>query len=281
MAYPKWQDILIPPSDPASCWELFHENSKVSRFDKYQDIDVIRKEMRNLHESLPYDGYPKVELPQQIPSLDVALGDAICARRSVRRLEPVPLDLETVTTILYYSYGLTGETKEIPRCFRAVPSGGALYPLELYFYSASLPGLEPGFYHYNPCEHQLTFLQGLETPNPICHAVRQPDLIDGASMVLFITALFERTVFKYGDRGYRFVLMEVGHLAQNVHLVTQGVGLAGVSIGGFFDREMDRLLRLDGLNHSTLCLIAIGKNSEGNDARDSHLRKEPQGGSYE
>lgn len=100
-------------------------------------------------------------------------------------------------------------------------------------------------------------------------------------MVLFITALFERTVFKYGDRGYRFVLMEVGHLAQNVHLVTQGVGLAGVSIGGFFDREMDRLLRLDGLNHSTLCLIAIGKNSEGNDARDSHLRKEPQGGSYE
>jgi SagB-type dehydrogenase family enzyme len=281
MADPKWQDILIPPGDQNSCWELFHENSKVSRYDKFESLDVIRKEMLKLHESLPYEGYHKVQLPTKIPSLDIPLGDAICARRSIRQLEPVPLDLETVATLLYYSYGLTGGTTGLPRSLRAVPSSGALYPLELYFYSASLQDQSPGLYHYDPCGHRLSFLYGLDTPDHICQAVRQPDLIAGASMVLFITALFERTTFKYGDRGYRFVLMEAGHLAQNLHLVLAAIGLAGISIGGFFDREVDRLLRLDGVNHSALCLVALGKDSETMSTLNPDLHNEHGGDSHD
>lgn len=261
MAQTKWQKLLLSPGDRTCCWELFHENSKVSRFDKFEDIAVIRMEMLKLHESLPYEGYPKVELPTKVPALDMPLGDAICGRRSVRQLEPFPLDLASVSAILYYSYGLTGGRSEIPRSLRAVPSGGALYPLELYLYSAAAEGLERGLYHYDPCGHRLTLLRLLEKPDLICKAVRQPELIAGASMVLFITALFERTIFKYGDRGYRFVLMEAGHLAQNVHLVLTGLRLGGVSIGGFFDREIDRFLELDGITHSTLCMIAMGKSA--------------------
>jgi len=254
--------MLIPPGDPDTCWELFHENSKVSRFDTYQAIEVIRKEMLRLHESLPYEDYPKVELPNQITSLEMPLGDAICGRRSIRELRPVELNLQMLATILYYSYGITGNSKEIPRSFRAAPSGGALYPLELYLYTAHVQGLQPGLYHYNPCTNQLSFLNELDNPAPICQSVLQPELVAGASVVLFITALFERTIFKYADRGYRFVLMEAGHLAQNLLLVLQGLRLAGITIGGFFDREIDKLLRLNGLTQSTLYMVAVGQNAE-------------------
>ncbi len=262
MVHPKWQDLLIPPGDEDACWELFHENSKLSRLETFPSAEEIRKEMGRLHESLSFDGYPTVALPTKIPSISIPLGDAICARRSVRRLEPVSLDLETLAAILHYSYGRTGGNPNSPRSFRAVPSGGALYPLELYLYSASLIGQEPGFYHYDPRRHCVTLLNHERSPELLAETVVQPDILIQASMILFITALFERSVFKYRDRGYRFVLMEAGHLAQNIHLVLQGLGLSGVSIGGFYDREVDRILRLDGITHSTIYMMALGKNAD-------------------
>lgn len=269
MSQPKWQDILIPPADPDSLWELFHENSKLSRFDNVPGLEAIREEMARLHEALPYDEAPKIELPTRIPRLTLSLGDALHTRRSVRRFTPTTIDLETLAAILYYSYGRTGEDATIRRALRTIPSGGALYPLELYFYSASLRDLEPGVYHYHPVRHCLTLLHRHLSLQCLAKAVVQPEIVQQASVVVFVTALFQRSVFKYGNRGYRFTLIEVGHVAQNLHLVLQGLGLSGVSIGGFFDREIDNLLRLDGINHSTLCMVAIGKDAEGSSV-DGH-----------
>jgi SagB-type dehydrogenase family enzyme len=80
-----------------------------------------------------------------------------------------------------------------------------------------------------------------------------------ASLIIFITAIFERSTLKYSDRGYRFVLLEAGHIAQNINLVINGMGLGCINLGGFFDRQVDELLELDGINHSTIYMIAIGK----------------------
>jgi SagB-type dehydrogenase family enzyme len=79
-------------------------------------------------------------------------------------------------------------------------------------------------------------------------------------VMIFITAVFERSVFKYGDRGYRFVLLEAGHVGQNLSLVANGLGLGAVSVGGYFDRKIDGLLGIDGLNHSTVYIISLGRN---------------------
>ena len=83
-----------------------------------------------------------------------------------------------------------------------------------------------------------------------------------ASLTIFITPLFERSVFKYGERGYRFVLLEAGHVAQNLNLVATALGFGCLNIGGFFDREIDQFLALDGIAHSTIYMMAIGKKSE-------------------
>jgi SagB-type dehydrogenase family enzyme len=249
----------MPPGEADACWELFHENSKLSRFDVVPELSAVREEMERLHESLPYDEYPSIELPTRLHALSMSLGDAICDRRSVRSFIPTTLDLTTLATILYYSYGRTESNNEMPRAFRAIPSGGALYPLELYFYSASLQGIPPGFFHYDPARHCITLLQASDSPLCMASTVVQPDIVTQAAMIVFVTALFARSTFKYGDRGYRFTLLEAGHFAQNLLLVLQGLGLAGVSIGGFFDREVDKLLQLDGVNHSSLYMIALGK----------------------
>jgi SagB-type dehydrogenase family enzyme len=82
-------------------------------------------------------------------------------------------------------------------------------------------------------------------------------------MIVFITAIFERSVFKYGNRGYRFVLLEAGHVAQNLNLATTALGLSCCNIGGFFDRDVDRFLGLDGIGHSTVYLVGIGGAADG------------------
>jgi SagB-type dehydrogenase family enzyme len=143
-----------------------------------------------------------------------------------------------------------------------VPSAGALYPLEIFFHSIESESVKAGLYHYNPIENRLRLVRGGDATADISKAMVQPDIAPRASVIIFITAVFERTVFKYADRGYRFIFLEAGHVAQNMDLVSQALGLGCVNIGGYFDREVDDFLGIDGLTHSTIYMMAIGKKNE-------------------
>jgi len=171
--------------------------------------------------------------------------------------------MEQLASVLYHAYGVTrtNEGTVFPRPFRTVPSAGALYPLELFFHTVHTEGLNPGLYHYNASQHNVCLLRRADETQRIANALVQPAIARGASVVLFITAMFERTLFKYADRGYRFVMLEAGHVAQNVNLCTSALSLGCVNVGGFRDREIDGFLELDGVMHSTIYLIAIGERS--------------------
>lgn len=263
----QWQDILLSPGNEDHIWELFHENSKLGQYHQAPADQEVLARMNELHESLPYEGYPVVDLPRSRTTLDINLGRAIINRVSALKMSPSPLTLEQLGTLLHYAYGVTRDNKgtKFPRAFRVVPSGGALYPLEVYFHSAHIVGLEAGLYHYNPSRNNLRLLQKGDANQRISEAMTQPNIpiALGASLIIFITAIFERSVFKYGERGYRFVLLEAGHVAQNINLVSHALGLGCLNIGGFFDRQIDDLLCLDGVTHSTVYLVVIGKNAEG------------------
>lgn len=255
--------LLLGQIDEEPVWELFHENSKLSRYSTSLSDKEVLDRMKELHESLPFVGYPIVDLPRGLPPLDLPLEKAIVSRISERDMTPATLDLTQVTALLHYSYGVTRarEHSQSVRPLRVVPSGGSLYPLEVYFHSAHVAGLPQGLYHYNPSENYLRYLRHHNETDRIAKGTPYPSLILSASLVIFITGVFERSTFKYGDRGYRFTLLEAGHVAQNINLVTQGLGLACVNIGGFFDRDMDAFLELDGLLHSTIYMVAIGKKT--------------------
>jgi SagB-type dehydrogenase family enzyme len=259
----RWKQICLQSDKDDSAWEIYHENSKASRHDPGLPTAAVLARMAELWESLPYQGYPAIPLPRALRPLTASLGESLAARASARRLRPGHHSLEDLATLLHHAYGITRDNAGtvFPRPFRSVPSGGGLYPLEIFLHATHVEGLHAGIYHFNAVQHQLRLLREGDQSRKLCEALVQQNLGVDTSLMIFITAVFERSVFKYSDRGYRFVLLEAGHVAQNLNLVASGLGLGSVNIGGFFDRSIDALLGLDGLTHSTLYLVGVGEEA--------------------
>jgi SagB-type dehydrogenase family enzyme len=259
-----WTEVVVSPMRDVDAggplFELYHENSKTSRFDRGLPTHEVVQHMHELWESLPYDQYPRVELAAERETPKLSLEEAVLGRHSSAALAPVALTLAQVTTILTYAYGVTRDnaTTGFPRPFRTVPSAGALYPLEVYLHTTAVDELAGGLYHYNAAGGFLRHLRTADLSDEIAAALDQSNLAYDASAIFFVTAAFERSTFKYGERGYRFALFEAGHVVQNMLLAATGMGLGSLSIGGFYDREVDALLRLDGVTQSTLYLLAVG-----------------------
>lgn len=254
-----WQEILLPQTED-SLWELFHENTKNGRHAGNRSKADTLDRMSELQESLRFEGHPRVPLPQPFTLPRCPLAEALANRASSLSLSKEPLPLTWLAALLYYAYGITRDNiaTTFPRPFRATPSAGALYPLEIFFHASRVEGLQPGLYHYSPVHEEVRLLQGGDSSDTIAGGLIQQDIAANASAIMFMTALFERTTFKYGDRGYRYILIEAGHAAQNMNLVGTALGLGMMNIGGFLDREIDDYLGLDGVTHSTLYLLAVG-----------------------
>lgn len=244
-------------------WETFHENSKTSRaephiyFPHHPSDQTVVAMMRGLREVKPYADRAKITLPPDPPGVPVLLEDALLRRESARSFGPGPVALADLGKLLRCSVGVTRDNAgtPFPRPFRATPSGGALYPLELYLWARDVDGLEPGLYHYDPAEHELDVLGQVD----LAPAFVQRDLVESAAAVLLLSAVFFRSVFKYGERGYRFILIEAGHVAQNALLAAAGENLAAVPVGGYFDRDIDRAMLLDGLHESVVYTLLVGQ----------------------
>jgi SagB-type dehydrogenase family enzyme len=269
-------DRLLLGEDSGAAWELFHENSKTSRYERHLTYPVhpsdavIVQAMQRLRRVKPYTDLPKVELPA-IPRSSRSFDEVLLGRTSARGFSGGSIDLAQLAKILRMSYGVTRDNAQgpFPRPFRVVPSGGALYPLELYIHVEVVNGLESGLYHYDPEGHSLDVLPGKGGDTHPSRFLVQGDLASRAAACIFISAVFYRSTFKYGDRGYRFVLIEAGHLSQNAALCAVEMGLSALSVGGYFDRDIDRYLGFDGLNESVVCILLVGRPGAGDAWTDS------------
>lgn len=259
-------DNLCIQSGTDANWELFHENSKTSfvelhpTFKLWPTDDVIVGHMKRLRRVKPFADFPKIELPRHMPASTKNFDDILFQRHTARAFAPQPIGLEQLAKVLIMSYGLnrSNEGTHFPRPFRVIPSGGALYPLEIFVHACRVDGLAAGLYHYDPEDHTLDVLRQQDESEKIIPLFVQQDLAKDAAAIFFIVAVFARSTFKYGDRGYRFVLLEAGHLAQNANLTAREMGLVTANIGGFADRSVDRYLGLDGLNESAIYLMLLG-----------------------
>jgi SagB-type dehydrogenase family enzyme len=129
--------------------------------------------------------------------------------------------------------------------------------MNAYVATMEVEGLPPGLYHYDPGRHALAEIRRANLRGDLGGALVERSNADAAAM-LFLTASFWRCRFKYGLRGYRFALLEAGHIAQNAILAAAALDVAALPIGGYFDRRIDGLLDIDGLHESTIYLIALG-----------------------
>ena len=261
----------------ASQSELFHENSKQRRHDLSfgQRVAAVNADpalQRLVARAFKvYQGGPAVQLPT-IPATDApSFTSTVLGRRSVRDFSGDPLSIEQAAQLLHLGNGITGELEtahaSVVQPLRAAPSPGALYPTELYLAAFAVQGLEPGIYHYRVDVHGLEPLNPGDCRARLAEATSYPSIFTGASCAIVLTTMFDRVRFKYGERGYRFALLEAGHIAQNILLAATELELASVPIGGFVDDEVDALLDLDGVSEATLYVIPVGHPAPPADAR--------------
>lgn len=255
---------MLEPETEHPLWELFHENSKLSQFVNRPTDHAVENAVSDLYESLPFNGYPTFPLPDRLPSMKMPVRKAMHSRVTAHEMTPHPLRCDQLAALLHFGYGVTRDNHSSRwlRSFRVVPSAGALYPIEIFIHINKVQGIPPGLFHYNPLKRNLRYLRE-QGKNEITRCFVQKTIPLQASILIFLTALFERSTFKYGNRGYRFTLIEAGHIAQNINLTSTALSLGCKNIGGFYDREIDAYLQLDGIFHSTIYAIAIGVKRRG------------------
>ncbi len=192
-----------------------------------------------------------VRLPPPKERGKLSLEEVLWRRRSVREYSEEPITLEEFSQILWSAQGITS-----PEGYRTAPSAGALYPLEVYAHATRVKGLEVGIYHYLPHEHGVELIKRGDFSREIFDLALWQYQVLEASVILVFCAVPERTTRKYGERGIRYILNEVGHSAQNVCLQATALGLGSVVIGAFDDR---RLRELIGTGHEPLYIMTIGR----------------------
>ncbi len=188
----------------------------------------------------------------QLPDIEkIKLEDVLIKRRSIREYSSAPLTLRELSHILFAAYGVTDE-----RGLKTVPSAGATYPLEIYVNVRDVIGIEEGVYKYIPERHSIVRVLEEEVGHELALVALKQMFIAVAPIVLIIAADYERTISVYGDRGFRYVYMEVGHVAQNVYLMATSLGLGTVSVGAFYDDEVKEILKI---KEHPLLLMPVGR----------------------
>jgi SagB-type dehydrogenase family enzyme len=197
---------------------------------------------------------PRIALPTPRLKGEMSLEEAVSRRRSRREFKSSPLTLEQVSQILWAAQGITD-----PGGLRAAPSAGALYPLDLYLAvgKQGVEGVEAGTYHYDPQSHTLERILEGDVREALARLAVEQMFIAEAPVVLVITGEYERTSWKYGERATRYVHMEAGHVAQNVYLQAEALGLGTVTAGAFQDEELSGTLGLP-TEHRPLYVMPIG-----------------------
>jgi SagB-type dehydrogenase family enzyme len=251
----------LPDPDPT---EDYHEASRMypgvvdatvrgaSRLERSLDLRMSAARSVKRHPTLPFHPLPAPELGSAL------LSEALRRRRSRREYADVPISETELATVLAAAYGPTFAAEGTTQSFRSVPSGGALYPLELYVACHRVDPLDGALYHFDPLRHGLELLRPLD-PSETARVTPYDELVAPSAAVVLVTGVFWRSRFKYGARAYRFTLMEAGHVGQNIALAAAALELATVPLGGFFDRRADELLGLDGLTEASLYLFPLGR----------------------
>ena len=177
-----------------------------------------------------------ISLPK--PSLDgkVSVEKAIKGRRTIRDFKERILPLNYLSQLLWAAQGITDPREGK----RATPSGGALYPLDIYLVVgvSGVEGIEAGIYHYLPEKHSISLLSKGDHRKEVASASLWQTWMAKAPVMFIITAEYQRITRKYGERGIRYALIEVGHVGQNLFLQAEALGLGAGIVGAFNDADV-------------------------------------------
>lgn len=212
-----------------------------------------------------------LELPQS-PPLRLAVGEAIARRRSRRRFTGDGIRLSDLAALLRAGAAVTAighvelqDGGEADLRFRSAPSGGALYPVEIFVVALQISGLPCGIYRYRSSYDDLMVVDDGSAYKAVMSSFTVTEEMVSLSRAAAVTLLVGhpwRSMRKYGGRGVRYLLLEAGAIAQNLHLAAEAAGLASVACASVYDDEIHSALRLDGLHQTLVHTIVFGHSPD-------------------
>jgi len=203
-----------------------------------------------------YPKNPKIELPKPKSIKTESLNDAIQNRRSIRDFSKKAIKIKHLSYLLWGSTGV--QRKEHNFEYRTVPSAGALYPIETYVVINNVENISQGVYHYNIQHHHLEEIKTGDFRTDITEAALNQPMCYHAAVVFVWTAIFNRSKCKYGERAYRYIYLDAGHIAENLALSATSLHLGTCQIAALYDDEVNQLINVDGITESTIYLSVVG-----------------------
>jgi len=173
----------------------------------------------------------------------------------VREYLRKPITLGQLSQILWVAQGVT----DAKSGYRAAPSPGAKYSLELYVFTREdgVAELPAGLYKYQPATHSIALLKTGDYTSSLQTAAGGQEQVGQAAAIIAITAVFEKAAVKYGERGAQYVMQESGSAAENIYVESTALGLGTVMMGAFDD---DKVIQLIGTKkgEKPLLLMPLG-----------------------
>jgi SagB-type dehydrogenase family enzyme len=206
-----------------------------------------------------------MRLPQPDVTGQVSLEKTIKTRRTIRSFASDRLALKDLSQILWAAQGIIEEGG----FRRSVPSGGALYPTDIYAVvgESSVEELQAAVYHYEPRSHEINLVTGGDLRQELARAALGQMWMADAPVNLIVTAEYKRSSSKYGERGVRYSMIEAGHVGQNIFLQAEALGLGAGIVGAFHDQEVIRITKLDP-GHEPLLMMPVGYRKQDERVRD-------------
>jgi len=252
----------------SSMMDLSYLNWYNKQFEEFREIDRVK--WQGIYHNF-FIGKKEILLP--FPnSLLLKEFSLFIKRRSRRDFSGKKMSLEELSTLLYFAfngkkiekYKIGDEEIEIMK--RSWPSGGALYPIEVWLLLQHVRGIRRGLYFYNFPYHSLSLIEDFSKKEikKILNSLFPKGLLDiipleNASIIIFLVGDFVKQRIKYGLRSLRYLLLESGHIAQNFYLIAEKLKLKICAIGGFFDRKVNKFLNINELSKGVIYVLAIGK----------------------
>ena len=215
----------------------------------------IKKAMAGKEDGTTRGKERQMNLPKPRLKGDVSLEQAIKHRRTIRSYLSKPLTLEQLSQIFWAAQGITGD-----RGFkRSAPSGGALYPMDIYAVVGDngVKGLKAGIYHYDPHQHAASLITEGDLRKDVARSSLSQMWMPKAPLNLVITSEYSRITSKYGTRGERYAMIEAGHIGQNIFLQAEALGLRAGIVGAFHDKDVNRVMKIS-RSHEPLLIMPVG-----------------------
>lgn len=237
---------------------LGHRYFQATTYSRQKLSDLDRPVVQPGQGYKSYPNAPRVVLPAVKPERLGPLGQALQSRRSERSFDPeVSISLEELALLLWAMQGVTGQAG--PYLLRTAPSAGALYPIETYVAVERVDHVSPGIYHFDVRDFALAQISEGPPGQDVAAAALGQKFCGQTAINIIWTAVFRRNMAKYGHRGMRYILMDVGHIGQNLVLAAASLDLGSCPVAAFFDDELNGLLGVDGQEESALYLASVGR----------------------